>query len=77
MQMQADMYLEYSTGNTINATVGGNAATAEWVFVIITLRWLRFWAGEHCRLKPFNTIGSNGLIVNTDVLDVDLLKIRT
>lgn len=68
-----DMYLNSSTGNVYQCATGGDATTAEWVFVI-ALGGTASWAG--IADKPFNTIGSNGLIVNTDVLDVDLLKIE-
>lgn len=69
----SDMYLNSTTGNVYQCTTGGNAATAEWVFVI-SLGGTASWAA--IADKPFNTIGSNGLIVATDVLDVDLLKIE-
>lgn len=68
-----DMYLNSSTGNVYQCMTGGDTATAEWVFVI-SLGGTASWAS--IADKPFDTIGSNGLIVNTDVLDVDLLKIE-
>lgn len=70
-----DVYLNTATGILYQCTTGGIATVAEWIW-LMTFGEAGAVVWSTLAGKPFSTVGTSGLKIATDILDVDLAKIE-